>query len=707
MDSQPIKDSSGYGKDATFTGTPRTTRPIVAKGIAAQLLDTGDSISYPIDNIMIKNREARSFTLEAWVKPSYGNTKILARDNSGLFIDGLKLRFSIDMGNVYSVEYKNLKVGDIYHVVAIYDVKGIYLFLNGVKVAGMDITTPAVFDDTIATLSSSTNSNLVLDSVATYPYALPASVIASHYTLGTSYPSVTNLSKNNGGNHYDFVDSSVSVYVKTAFPDTRAWTTGISDPTLGIVSNELVNLYSDTDGEFQAGTWTYQESFEIDAGTTIVNSRILWDASDDITAEKSEDGGVTWTALTNGGQIVYDKSLTSGYSVSIRLGIPVSAEQISVEYLSVAFYSSLNIKGADEDLPATAMNPTATFVAEKHYPAASFNDRSGISLSSGSAGLSIPRDDVFGGYFAIEMTIRVDSGANSATILYVDTASSQPTVSTDATGKWTFSNLTALYVDGVSISSGTTVAPGEWHHVLAVFAESLAAVYIGNNKTATAGYPMRIGHLATYSDPVSSTDAQFIYNAWVGAPSVGINDESLVTLTDGDDRPLTMMGLRTITAPILDYKAPGWRYLLVPSSDLVNRSAPSFDDSGWAIGSAPFGDGGAYLIFPASATNWPTGGTALWVRRKVTIPSGLNAVKISVMVDNFVDVYWNGTKVDLTQDGTWTRTGNMSVFPGVHTLAVRADDDPGIDRTFFDINFVKGKRQFKAYSHDWAIVSGG
>ncbi len=550
MDSQPITDNSGYGKNATFTGSPRTTRPIVAKGIGAQLLESGDAITYPIDNIMRVNRESRSFTLEAWVKPTFGNTEILTRDNSGLFLDGLKLRFTIDMGVLYSVEYKNLRAGEIYHVVAVYDGTGIYLFLNGVKVAGADIDIPAPFEDTSVNLFSNTSSSVVLDSVAVYSYALPVSVIANHYLFGTDYPSVTDISKINGGTKYDFIDDSTSVYAKAVFPETLTWTAGVSDGTLVIIGDQLVNLYSDIDLEFQAGTWTYQESLESDALSTIVASRIIWSASDDITVEKSEDGGTTWTALSNGGQIVSGMPLTTGYGVSIRVSIPSSVEQIVLDYLSIAFYSSLDVRGDDEDLPATILNPAGTRIAERHIPAASFNDNAGITFLDSTSGMTIPGDEAFGGYFAVEMTVKVDSGANSATVLYVDTATAQPQVTTDATGNWTFSDLTALYVDGASITSGSAISTGEWHHVLAVFPESLATIYVGNGPTETAGYPMQIGHLATYSDDVSASDALAIYRAWVGAPSVSISDGGTINISENSPVPQGLMGLMGVSEDV-------------------------------------------------------------------------------------------------------------------------------------------------------------
>ncbi|QIN94575.1 hypothetical protein PP460_gp229 [Streptomyces phage Muntaha] len=549
MDALPINDSSGYGKNATYTGSPTTTRPIVAGGIAAQLLDSGDAVSYPIANVAVAGRETRPFTFEAWVKPSAaGNHTILARNNSGLFIDGLKLRMSMDFedGTVVSAEYKKLRAGNVYHVVGVYDVEGISLFVNGAEVAGVNIdyTTRAFgIADTLATLSSSTTGTLVLDSVAVYYYPLSGETIRAHYGFGSDYPEVINLSTLNGGKYYEFVDTQVSTYRKNKFPATDDWHAGLLEGSVAIVDDSLVNLYDVTSDQYQSGTWTFQESFEIASGTVLAASRITWSSTAAIVVEKSEDGGTTWNALTNNSQVVTNKDLsTEGYSVSIRVTIPASAEQIVVDELVVAFYSSLNVRGSDEDLPAVVRDPASTTVAETSFPAASFNDNAGINLAGASGGLSIAGDTEFGGYFAVEMTVKLSANSTNATIMWVDTASAQPQIATDATGQWVFSNLTALYVNGAAVTSPAAISPGVWHHVMAVFPESLATVYVGNNVAGTAAHAMRIGHLATYSDPVSASDALAIYNAWVGAPSQVINETDTLSVYESGNPPVTTLG---------------------------------------------------------------------------------------------------------------------------------------------------------------------
>src|SRR5882757_10025543 len=135
FDSIPLNDASGYGNKAT----PNTTRPIVAGGVSAQLIDSGDTINYPINSVMIQGRETRAFSLEARIKPQSGTAAVMARNNSGLFLDGLVLRFSAEFSSLVSVTFNHLKAGNVYHVVGVYDGQSLSLYLNGKVVASTEI----------------------------------------------------------------------------------------------------------------------------------------------------------------------------------------------------------------------------------------------------------------------------------------------------------------------------------------------------------------------------------------------------------------------------------------------------------------------------------------------------------------------------------------------------------------------------------------
>lgn len=535
FDSIPLTDSSGYGHDATYTGSPSTTRPIVAGGVSAQQLDSSDSILYDIDAIMSEGKESRAFSLEAWVKPKSGNTSIISRDNSGLFIDGLKLRFSLEFTDLVSIEYQHLKAGDVYHVVATYDGHSMMMYLNGQMVSSTeldDVNISGGFADTNANLKTNTDTILVIDTPSVYNFSLQNSAILRHYSYGSSYPEIVNLSLINGGKYYQFADAQASIYESSLFGKVDDWNLGLMTDTVSVIDGKLVNLQSDDTTTYLEGTWSYQYSVSSDDGTgTILNgSRISWEAVGGIVVEISTDD-VTWTPVSSGDSIVGVKDLADGFNVSVRVTLPTGSTQSVVDYLSLVFYVSKDIRGSDEDLPAVFNNPLDVTLSESTYPPAGFSDNAGVDLPDGT-GFTIGADTEFGGYYAVEMTVFFPSNSNSKTVLYVDTPSAQPSITTNGSGQWVSGNLTALYIDGVSVASTFSVEPGKWHHVLAVFAESEANVTVGNDLSGTDGYPMRVGYLALYSDPIDANMAEAIYDVWVGTPAIQIKESNVINVSE-------------------------------------------------------------------------------------------------------------------------------------------------------------------------------
>lgn len=532
FDSLPLNDATGYGNNATYTGTPSTTRPIVAGGVAAQYLDSADTVNYPINSVMIQGRETRSFSLEAWIKPQSGTTAILARNNSGLFLDGLNLRFSVAFSTTIDAIYTHLDAGEIYHVVGVYDGQSIILFLNGQVVATADVgksVTDTGFADTAATLKTTTSSTIVIDTPAVYNFALDSSTINRHYYNGIDYPEIVNLSLTNGGKYYEFSDQAASVYETVTFGDTDSWSLGLMDSTLAEVDEKLVNLYDETSDSWLGGTWTYQYSVdsEIGAGITLNGSRITWDSLGTITVETSTDG-TTWTPVTNGASIVGTQDLSSGFGISVRITVPTTTEQTYVDSLKLVFYTNKNIAGSDEALLATFVNPLTVTLSDRALQPSSFNDNLGVLIPANN-GVSIPADTDFDTYNAVEMTVKFDTSTASKTVLSVGSAS----ITTNGTGQWTFTGLSALYIDGVAVTSPFTITAGQWHHVLAVFTGTTSAVYVGNNSGGSAGYPMRLGYLALYSGDITAAMADAIYDTWVGTAAIRVTESSIGNVTEG------------------------------------------------------------------------------------------------------------------------------------------------------------------------------
>jgi hypothetical protein len=504
----------------------------VAGGVAAQYLDSADTVNYPINSVMIQGRETRSFSLEAWIKPQSGTTAILARNNSGLFLDGLNLRFSVAFSTTIDAIYTHLDAGEIYHVVGVYDGQSIILFLNGQVVATADVgksVTDTGFADTAATLKTTTSSTIVVDTPAVYNFALDSSTINRHYYNGIDYPEIVNLSLTNGGKYYEFSDQTASVYETVTFGDTDSWSLGLMDSTLAEVDEKLVNLYDETSDSWLGGTWTYQYSVdsEIGAGITLNGSRITWDSLGTITVETSTDGA-TWTPVTNGASIVGTQDLSSGFGISVRITVPTTTEQTYVDSLKLVFYTNKNIAGSDESLLATFVDPLTVTLSDRALQPSSFNDNLGVLIPANN-GVSIPADTDFDTYNAVEMTVKFDTSTASKTVLSVGSAS----ITTNGTGQWTFTGLSALYIDGVAVTSPFTITAGQWHHVLAVFTGTTSAVYVGNNSGGSAGYPMRLGYLALYSGNITAAMADAIYDTWVGTAAIRVTESSIGNVTEG------------------------------------------------------------------------------------------------------------------------------------------------------------------------------
>lgn len=133
-----------------------------------------------------------------------------------------------------------------------------------------------------------------------------------------------------------------------------------------------------------------------------------------------------------------------------------------------------------------------------------------------------------------------------------------------------------------------------------------------------------------------------------------------------------------------------YQVLLDTQSPPPGFERPTFDDSNWSAADAAFGSGGACSLQATVRTRWPAN-TRLLVRRGVSIPAGVAAVRIMASVDdNVVAVYLNGTQISgsVTYNGCPSRDDFRfdvplsSVRPGWNVLAFHLRDRGG--QSFFD-----------------------
>lgn len=521
-------DVSGFNRNGSTVGSVTADRPLAARGIASQYLD-GAGFTYPIADIMIVAKQQKSFSLEAWVKPhnATGLGNILARDSSGLFIDDGILFFQVASPTVLTtISYDWLDVGRTAHIVGVYDTNEIYLYVNGEVVASTPVDSTVLANgiaDTTTTLATNTSGSykMSVDTVAVYNYALSASTIQSHYSVGTSYPRVYDISRSNGAHVYTMTADNANLKLALDIDSNDEW----ADASLtdcGAVDGQLVNLTDPTTGDYAAGVWEKAISFTDEAGVILAGSSLTWKASPGVVVSTAVNAGA-YATLANGGQPFTGLDLTTAQTLKIKVELPSGTDPSIVEYMKFRAYNSKVVTGSDREVLLSLTDESTTDLDVFGYNPAEFNDNAGMKIVS-PASLSVAQDLNFGGYIAVEFTVFLTANAISKTLFSAGTK----TITTNGSGQWVPTNVT-LIVDGVQISSATTVSLNRWHHVVAIFASQASAMTFLN------GVNSRIGYLATYTANMSTLNlagAQNIYKNWVGAPALQLIEANVVTISE-------------------------------------------------------------------------------------------------------------------------------------------------------------------------------
>lgn len=172
-----------------------------------------------------------------------------------------------------------------------------------------------------------------------------------------------------------------------------------------------------------------------------------------------------------------------------------------------------------------------------------------------------------------------------------------------------------------------------------------------------------------------------------------------------------------VTVPvILPAQLSDWRYLQVAAGDATDYSAPDFDDSGWATGTAPFGgwesnwgpenipsgapDGFNYApnydsrFAALFGTAWEVF-TRLWLRRTLYLSKvPAQDLRVVLYIEDHCVVYVNGQAVITTpvdHDGGTGQTFTISaesLVVGENVIALRCNDEndgPGVSAVYVDL----------------------
>lgn len=545
-------DISGCGNNGSYVGGIEVSgMPIVSGGRHSNKIDSTKSIQFVISKdfsgttgtggFATPSTYDNDFTLEAWFHPKTltSLTPIFADiDGIGLYWDNGNIVFKLENERIdYSVPNSNRVV----HVVGVYSISAMSLYLDGLLVATKSISIS--FTNTNIILScgpAPAGQHFLIDCPAVYRYALSSDAILSHYNnlfLNTdeqiSVPDLGELFR--GAERYQ------DIKTKYVYPVQIAWKDLIYDnENLGYsVNNDSVYLNSGfTSGEFV-------EDLVLNITNQYVSSKIEWVASKGVSVYVSEtsDAG-PWSPCVNGSSVPGFSQGSAFSSTKIIYFKFVFTSTDSDVYLpeiyslKIYFYSEKKMFSHNGGSTLSTTQPTigSTWdfdVSNNSYPIRTRNYDNGIRPKSSAFFI-----DSVNEVRNIEM-IFTPKTLSSGNLIFNKTGAIETSLSWAAGGVISKSNISNIYINGQDISSATNISSylylDEPNYILIKTSSVINGPIWFNGKQLLG---IRTGvlddnlyqNIALYSDPLISHQEH--YDLYIGR-TLSVGQGSSMAMTQG------------------------------------------------------------------------------------------------------------------------------------------------------------------------------
>lgn len=549
-------DISGCGNNGLYVGQiSKSSMPIVSGGAHSNKIDNLNYVQFNLSKdfsgtngtggLATDSTYDNDFTLEAWIHPKTltALTPILADSSGiGLYWDKGNAVFKLENERI---DYSVINPNRVIHLVGIYSVNSMSLYVDGVLVASKPISIK--FTNTSVTLSSgpcASGEHFIIDSPAVYRYSLSARSILSHYNNlflnndeQVSVPDLGELFR--AGERYQ------SIETKYVYPAQVSWDTLIYDnETLSYnKNNNSVYLNSGfTSGEFI-------EDMVLNVTKDYISSKIDWVSSNGVSiyvSESSENG--PWVLCTNGSSI---PGFTQGstFSNSKVLYFKVLFESTDSDVyipelysLKIYFYSEKKMFAHNGGgFLATSQPTTGSMwdidMANEPYQVRLRNSTNGIRPKSSAFFINSLNENR-----NIEM-IFTPKSLSSGHLIFNKTGSVETALSWAAGGAITKSNISNIYINGQDASSATNISSylyiDEPNYILIKTSNPISGEIWFNGKQLLG---VRSGvlddnlyqNIALYTNP--SISHQEHYDLYIGKPasiaqgsSMAMTEESVST----------------------------------------------------------------------------------------------------------------------------------------------------------------------------------
>lgn len=538
-------DISGCGNNATYVGSPAANMlPIIpGGGSGTKITNTayitvptskdfyGSSVSNGLGN---KYSSDNDFTLELWVSPSIQSSNVTTlfadtTDGIGLYWEKGDVIFKVSATEQirWAVTYSKKAM----HIVGIYSVNSISLYIDGTQVGLKTIDSNFKFTNTSLDLqigpTSDSSDSFIVDAPAVYRYGLNSTQITKHYNDANYYIQPIHVVNPEDGTLFSCSDRTKRI--------DFSYTYGVDTPWDNLVDS---NTYYDDKGKYlafiptstsQSKSFVINDFIFIPMESGLVDSKIEWRNDLGISVETSVDG-TTYTSCVNGESIPQYKKGSFGTTGLLYIRITMTTTDASkflprLSYFSIRFYSQSTLY-ADNGV-ATITSDNEFYLGSLNYSPLIRQYTNGIRPKV-DYGFKLNTNKLIKSveFFYTPATL-TDSGLVSS---IADTLYSASNYSWRNSGTVSKTNISKIYVNNVDKTNQTNITnvfiPGQPHHVVIVYIDPISAD-ITFNYSLYGAISAVFNNIAIYEKALTASDVQTHYDLYCGRPTASVLEPTI------------------------------------------------------------------------------------------------------------------------------------------------------------------------------------
>ena len=541
-------DYSGSNNHGNYSGAPETNiLPLVPGNSMATKITDELAVTYIIDKdytatsnaaqFAVANSSDADFSIECWVYPKILTDSVTPLvgdiDNEiGIFYEKGNVSFSI---GTESLSHTVSDINKVLHIVGVYSVTSISLYVDGVLVDSKTVT-DFLFTNTDLVLKSGPTLNasdyFLVNSVAVYRYALGQDKIINHNDNAIGMDPIE-IAIPDSGEIFKAYDTTSPIEFKYSYPGNKPWNYFTTSDLYYNQSEDSLSILKTS--SVVSKTVTLEDYITLPLAANMDSSKIEWNATPGVTVSTSVDG-LTYVECENGGVIPQYRLASFSSTRHLYIKIVLSTTDASkfipkIHDLIIKFYNNQRVYFTNSSSYISTLEGADgvlfynVSVGEKYSTVLSRNSRNGVIVSE-DAGFYLNTASSIGTLeFFYTPEVIDNSGLVFTTISELGAAANYSWNS----GTVSKVNISSIFVNGVNKTSETNISnifkSGELHHVVIVF-NSEVSDKIKFSHSSNGSIPTVYQNIAIYPSKFSSTSILNHYNMYVYKNYLTLQDDS-------------------------------------------------------------------------------------------------------------------------------------------------------------------------------------